>query len=154
VERKAQLRPNGSFSSDWINDLGGSVSAISAGRNADNRLELFAIDARTHAVLHKQQLQPNGRFSGDWSNDLGGPASAIRVGSEADGRLELFATDPRTGAVERKAQLRPNSPFSSDWSTDLDGPVVQPVSAIAVGNEADGRLELFAVDAVTHLVVH
>src|SRR5262249_44107794 len=99
------------------------VSGITVGRNADGRLELFAIDALTYAVEHKAQLRPNSSFNQVWSEDLDGAtrvlAKGITVGNEADGRLEVFAVDAVTQRVLRQAEVRPNSSFSRQWINDL-----------------------------------
>src|ERR1700712_3589596 len=69
--------------------LGGVAKQISAGRNADGRLEIFYIGA-DNVIYHNWQTQPNGLF---WSGEMrlsSQCAREIAVAPNADGRLALF----------------------------------------------------------------
>jgi hypothetical protein len=120
--------------------LGGQfTSGPAVARNADGRLEVFAIG--TDSILwHRRQLTPGGN---DWSNweFLGGifrPYKNIAVGSNADGRLQVFVTGT-DDALWTNWQLTPAGPYSG-W-VSLGG--IVPGDP-AVGRNADGRLEAFA----------
>ena len=71
------------------------------------------------------------------------PAQFV-VGRNADGRLELLKVD-EDGELRHRSQ----KPSHSDWSpwSSLGG-VFQP--GVAVGNNANGTLEVFVVDAESH----
>jgi len=138
----AQSAPNGGFGG-WSR-LSGAVGLgqIAVGRNADGRLEVFAVDTADHLVWHIWQTSPNGSFGGwSWLRDAKG-VGHIAVGSNADGRLEVFATDTAAGLVWHTAQGVPNGAFGG-WSRIFDA---AGAGQIAVGKNADGRLEVFALD--------
>lgn len=123
-------------SPNW-HSLGGVITSnISAGNNADGRLEIF-VRGTDNGLWHKWQTTPNNGWSG-WSSLGGVITTEPVVGRNADGRLEVFArgTD---GAVWHRWQTAPNNGWSG-WSS-LGGVIT---SNIAVGNNADGRMEIFA----------
>lgn len=122
---------------------GGGIAAVSTPtvtRNADGRLEIFAIGS-DYNVYHNWQTSPGGVWNG-WLpvsstiNAQGSPAAAIN----SDGRLEAFAVG-NDGIVYQSWQLWPGGPWS-DWkqlgsSLGFNGDV-------AVIANSDGRLEVFA----------
>src|SRR3954469_20684257 len=61
----AQLAPNGRWRNNWLNKgkpaANNRIKAHVIGRNADDRLEVFAI-AEDKGLWHKHQEIPNGRF--------------------------------------------------------------------------------------------
>jgi hypothetical protein len=149
-----QVEPGGSWS-DWDSlgvphpefrsqdgkfVFGHMQTAPSVGRNADSRLEVFAVGLRDifHLdLVHIWQVAPNGRWS-SWAS-LGGQLKAVApaVGRNADGRLEVFAcTDDN--ALWHIWQTAPNNGWS-DWHS-LGGVVL---GAPVVVENADGRLEVF-----------
>jgi len=69
---------------------GVGLRQIAAGKNADGRLEVFALDTNGRA-WHTAQPTPSSGFP-DWSR-LGDAAGLyeVAVGQNADGRLEVFA---------------------------------------------------------------
>ncbi len=83
--------PNGNFEG-WVN-IGGAAGLrqIAVGKNADGRLEVFALDRDAGLAWHTVQPTPSSAFGG-WGRifDAAGLVR-IAVGSNADGRLELFA---------------------------------------------------------------
>lgn len=117
-------------------------SGVSAARNADGRLEVFASDFDGD-ILHAWQ-RPGGGWSG-WTEMPGGGTFALArpaVGRNADGRLEVFAQSGTR--MYHSWQLA-----SGGWSGwhDFGGSFrttsfTQPIAA----NNADGRLEVFAID--------
>ena len=117
------------------------VSDPAVARNADGRLEAFAVG--TDGTLdHIFQLAPGGSWSGWYS--LGAPAAGPPIGTpdigaNADGRLEAFVVAP-DGAVHHIWQVRPNSGWST-WQS-LGGLFVSPLS---VALNQDGNLELLAI---------
>lgn len=149
-----QTVPNGGWSC-WDN-LGGGFDAstvgagrLAVGQNADGRLEIFAENGQ-YAVWHNYQVIPNGGWGG-WSNlgngSQGSPVSGVVftengfgpvVASKSDGRLEVFAQ-----GQDRNYYHNYQIP-GSGWSgwAGLGGANVA-LGPLAVGQNADGRLELF-----------
>lgn len=79
-------------------------------------------------------------------NDL--PVGKPVVGRNADARLEVFQVDSR-GELRHRWQKEPNGNWSA-WASFTGN----YYPGIAVANDADGHLEVFAVDRATHLVQH
>ena len=73
-----QTAPNNGWSS-WAS-LGGWISDIVVGQNADGRLELFVVGS-DHALWHNWQTAPNNGWSG-WAS-LGGWIDIIDVDQNA-----------------------------------------------------------------------
>jgi len=120
----------GSWSA-WTS-LGGNVTALATGNEANGTLAVFGIGP-TGAVSMTAQ---NG--SGGWTawKGLGGNVMALATGKLANGNLALFGINPN-GAVSLTAQTAKGW---TAWSS-LGG----NVTALAVGNEANGSLALFGM---------
>jgi acylphosphatase len=112
------------------------MGAVSAGRNADGRLELFGLGQDT-ALWHIWQTAPNNGWSG-WSSLGGRLTSDPAVANNQDGRLEAFARG-RDNALWHIWQTKPNNGWSG-WAS-LGGVIT---SDPAVTCNKDGRLEVFA----------
>lgn len=136
--------------------LGGAPAVAS---NADGRLEVFADGegADGPELWHLWQTAPDAGWSA-WES-LGAPAPQflgfVGVGRNADGRLEAFARVGlmSTGTIWHIWQTAPNGGWSG-WD-DLGGPP-GGVGAhlLAVGQNADGRLEIFTIgtdEALWHI---
>src|SRR5919202_1377858 len=134
--------------------------SLSGGRpvveqNADGRLELLAEapGASGPELAHIWQTAPNGGWDGFAS--LGAPPAQFlgspAVGRNPDGRLEAFVRVGlmSTGALWHIWQTAPNGGWSG-W--DNLGGGIGP-HFVDVGQNADGRLEVFAVgsNAVWHI---
>jgi len=117
-------------------------------RNADGRLEIFALEPGGNGIFHRWQTSPNGSWS-DWEN-FGSAAGAVpTVGQNADGRLEVFALGPNGAYVAHRWQLQPSGGWS-DWE-NFGGPAG---AAPVVGQNADGRLEVFALGPSGTTIAH
>ncbi|MEA2639165.1 MAG: hypothetical protein QOF51_559 [Chloroflexota bacterium] len=140
---------------DWSGwaALGGQLTGGAAviGQNADGRLEVFAtaLGAVGPELAHVWQTSPGGDWS-DWANlgaPPGNPLSALALGQNLDGRLEVFG---RVGLMSIGAlwHLWQDPAAPTAWSAwaDLGGGVGAHV--LAVGQNADGRLEVFAVGSL------
>ena len=79
-------------------------------------------------------------FAQDFQDLAGKPV----VGKNTDGQLELFEVDG-SGQLRQRYQKKSNGDWSA-WAT-LGGSFLP---GIAVGNDADGRLKVFAVDQTNH----
>jgi ligand-binding sensor domain-containing protein/signal transduction histidine kinase len=122
------------------------------GQNQDGRLEVFRVDVRGE-LFHKWQKETNGDWS-PWVSLGGWLWPDIAVANQADGRLEAFAVDRVTRLLRYKWQTAPNHP-DFDWTTWItvgDSGMFRPPACVA--QNADGRLEIFAVDAESGLVRH
>jgi hypothetical protein len=126
--------------------------------NSDGRLELFAVGLANRDLVHTYQNVPNGPWQHDWTG-LGQPhpllpsgilASAPAVARNTGGRLEVFVAayaDEFGGdiALCHRWQTVPSGGPWSDWAS-LGRPPSLPLkpTAPAVGQNADGHLEVFA----------
>jgi hypothetical protein len=156
----AQVFPNAGWREHWLNK-GKPSSAVSilshvVGRNSDGRQELFAL-AEDGALWQKWQLTPNNGWS-EWKS-MGTPGSGITlsnqftVGRNQDGRQEVFVLGS-DGNLWQIWQTAPNGGWS-DWGKLGQPPVgIRHSDRITVGENEDGRQELFAVggdDALWHI---
>jgi ligand-binding sensor domain-containing protein/signal transduction histidine kinase len=122
---------------------------LACGTNVDGRLEVFDVD-RNGDLRHRWQRESLHDWSG-WSI-LGGPfLPGVAVVNDETGRLAVFAVDRSEGVVMYNMQREPNSPAWSNW-TRLSGPVVR--APLAAAQDANGRIELFAVEADGNSVAH
>jgi hypothetical protein len=139
-----QTAPSNGWSS-WASHGGQLATAPCMHRNADGRLEVFACTPDS-AVWHIWQTAPNNGWSG-WAS-LGGAGQFIdapSVGRNADGRLELFIRGS-DDALWHRWQTAPSNGWS-DWQSlggSLESHAVISGSFPTVGQNADGRLEVFA----------
>ncbi len=120
--------------------------------NAQGELEIFRVDNRGE-MYHKCQKKD----SGDWSPwvSLGGwlfPEIALVM--EPDGRLEVFAVDERKRLRYKwQADAIHTSWDWSGWTTvGAETDAFRPPAAI--GQNQDGRVEVFALDANRGVVRH
>ena len=121
-------------------------ASLAAARNADGRVDLYAVRASTYA----QQTAPTFfRFQwaagSRWSTWYAFPASTLNVRglaatTNADGRAELFGI--ANGWAYHRWQSSPGQNWT-DWTLfDQDG----PLTSLATARNQDGRLDLYAVD--------
>ncbi len=149
--KKVQALPRDQWT-DWL--LHGAppgvrwTSSPVVASNADGRLELFMVGTDGQ-LWHEWQVELNGRWS-HW-RAFGSPGRPIvgtpAIGSNSlfgplslPGRLELFVVTD-IGDWLHRWQVVPDG----DWSGWNHLPYVLPVAhgALAVGSNADGRLEVF-----------
>jgi hypothetical protein len=152
-----QSAPNGAWST-WqlltdYPDPSQPYVLQAVGRNADGRLEAFAVEAGTGTVWQAFQTSPAGPWHG-WITRGKPPGrrldgSSLVVASR-QGRLELFATaddgvDTEHAEVWGVRQTAPNNGWSAWGSLGSPGGGIGSAGGdLAVGNSDDGRLELFA----------
>ncbi|MEU6716971.1 family 43 glycosylhydrolase [Nonomuraea sp. NPDC046802] len=117
-------------------------------RNADGRLEVFAISADGASIIHRWQTAPSGGWSA-WAT-FGTAAGAVpSIGQNADGRLEVYALGVDGANLMRRVQTSPSGGWGP-WET-FGG----PAGAVpAVGRNADGRLEVFALAPAGASIAH
>jgi predicted acylesterase/phospholipase RssA len=139
--------------SNWMN-LGAAPTAFSqaagsltAGRNADGREELFAVDADGE-VWHSWNSieQPTGGTAnigllapwGSWAPIGTDSVSNIAVVSNPDGRLELFGILTSSGLLSHVWEVAPN--------TDTFVGVTQTTAIVLSGGGAKGDFEVGALN--------
>ena len=145
VRHRSQRENNGHWS-PWSIIGGSFLPGIAVALDADQRLEVFAIDQTRHVNCARQAARDGHEWS-SW-NDLGGAVDApVVVGEDIDGRLEVFALDAPGREVKHLWQTNALGGWSR-WGSLGQGPTV----GLTVAAGADGRLELFGVDENHHLV--
>jgi hypothetical protein len=132
-------------------------SGVSVGQNRDGRLEIFTI--LNGSVWHNWQLGYGGLWSG-WVS-LGAPVYGlcnqipqcdIGVGLNSGGRMQIFVKTSQYNQIYTAWQTQPGGAWSI-W-VPLDAPEYCCAdSAPAVGQNADGRLELL-VNGIDNNVWH
>jgi ligand-binding sensor domain-containing protein/signal transduction histidine kinase len=148
VRQRWQKRSSGDWSA-W-SGLGGSfLPGMAVADGADGRLQIFAVDRTTHALMCLCQCATN---AVDWSGwlDLGGDVlPPLSVVQNADGRLEVFAV----AAAGHAARHIWQTGVAENWSpwSDLGG-AFEP--GLVAAKNTDGRLELFGIPAGGHALAH
>ncbi|MCD4669258.1 MAG: hypothetical protein K8S14_02300 [Actinomycetia bacterium] len=131
------------------------INKLGVGRNSDGRLEIFAAGAdggssSKEGIWHIWQQKPN---KGTWSKwaSLSKPKGVntlnnqlVAVGHNSDGRLEIFVT---RSSLWHMYQSKPSRGPWIGWGK-MGNPANTSLNRIpvAVGQNSDGRLEVFAVD--------
>jgi hypothetical protein len=145
VWHKWQLSPNSTAWSVW-NRLDGltGVQSFTVGRNANGKLQVFAIDAASHVETINQA--PSGNWGGHWSS-LGGSlypsalkVKTISIGLSASGYQQVFAIDT-TNEVRTWQSVHSPLGWYQTW-VDL-GEKAQALKVYSYGN---GQMELFGID--------
>jgi surface antigen len=114
-----------------------SDSPIALARNADGRLEVFAVQA-SGAAMHAWQITAGGAWTG-WA-PFGGTFASITAEANADGRLEAFAA-AADGTVFHRSQVSAGSAWTA-WE-----PIEGKLATLALARSYDGKLQLFGADA-------
>jgi len=132
------------------------VNAHAVGRNADGRLEIFAIGDDL-ALWQKWQVAPNDGWS-EWRT-LGKPAGDVSltdqftVGTNQDGHQEVFVVG-KDGSVWQIWQTAPNGGWSHWGKLGAPPSGIRRADRITVGSNEDQRQELFVMggdDALWHV---
>src|SRR6266566_4543416 len=152
-----QVAPNSSWS-PWASlahpPNSAAVGGPVVGRNADGRLEVFALAAPA-ALWHIWQTSPNGTWSPWALLGNGGPEGLSHLGvphaaRNADGRLEVFLTASTLGIPDivlfHISQVTSGGGWG-DW-TSFDAPTNLSINSdVSVSENADGRLEVFLTNS-------
>jgi hypothetical protein len=139
-----QHSPNGLWST-WQSvaglPVGVSFFAFEIARNADGRLEVFALAESSSHLYHSWQVGAGGAWV-PWQ-DTGQVLGVFDVAANPDGRLEIIGVGGggTTGQIIHSWQLAPNSGWSG-WSL-LNSPPAFDVYQVQIAQNADGRLEVF-----------
>jgi hypothetical protein len=142
--------PNGTWHNwDTLNKppTANALTMPGVGKNADGRLEVFTIGT-DGALWHIWQTTPNGAW-GNWFSSGQPSTSQLNaqfppfIAHDADGRLEAF-TIGADGALWHIYQVAVNGTWRN-WTPRGKPPGVNTVNAPFVGQNADGRLEVFSI---------
>ena len=143
---KPQDDPENQWRGEFRLGNGDSARQIAVGRNADGRLEVFYVGTN-YDLYHNWQTIPNGLL---WARETRFPkdsAQQIVVGQNADGRLEIFYVGTNND-LYHNWQIAPtnwNQPTTvNNWAGETKFSK-DSAQQIAVGQNADGRLEIFYV---------
>jgi ligand-binding sensor domain-containing protein/signal transduction histidine kinase len=145
VRHRWQRENNGHWS-PWSIIGGSFLPGIAVGLDADQKLEVFAIDRARNLNCARQAARDGHEWS-SWTNLGGAVEPPVILGQDADGRLEVFALDAMNREVKHLWQTNRLGGWSR-WGSLGRG----PAAGLAVATSADGRLELFGVDENHHLV--
>ncbi len=120
-------------------------SSPSVARTIDGRLEVFVLDS-SGALWHIQQTTPGMNWN-SWASLSIAPNTNVLPGlvveRNADGRLEIFALDS-AGALWHTWQTSPGGGWFH-WFSSGSPPGVTTDGPLTVAQNADGRLEVFAI---------
>jgi surface antigen len=145
-----QNAANGSSWSGWYS-LGGDWhedASVAVSSNADGRMAVFIV-GKNGKLYTARQNSPNGGWSG-WQS-LGGAWSVdvhIAVGPNANGKLQVFLVGGGNHPLYTAYQTTANSNSWSGWQ-NLSGAWSES-GDVAVGSNANGRLQLFLVSPNDH----
>jgi hypothetical protein len=155
----AETRQAGSTWSSWsvlpsFANIGSTDIAV--GLNLNNRMQVFVTSTGSdnrYNVQTIQQQTPGGLWM-TWNNK-GAPSSTTNplylqvarnqtTDPNSNGTLEIFASDGTS--IFRLAQPSPNAQnWGSAWGTEGSPAAGTTIASFCVGQNQDGRLELFAI---------
>ena len=148
-----QTKPGGPWSG-WAS-LGGSITSghFSIVMNWDGRLEIFTANSAGQ-VQHMWQTTPGGQWSG-WGN-LGLQVAGLRglTTIRTSGGWTQLVVISTTGLEWTDVQVTPGGSWSGWWtlnSADEHTPSPAMIGNPIVGNDQDGRYEVFSADASNRL---
>jgi surface antigen len=118
-----------------------SDAPLAAARNADGRLEVFAV-AASGAAMHAWQISAGGPWSG-WA-PFDGNFTNITAEANADGRLEAFGV-AGDGTLFHRSQITAGSAWAA-WA-----PIEGRLANAALSRSYDGKLQLFGTDSTRAL---
>jgi hypothetical protein len=146
IWHKWQLSANSNSWSGW-NQLDGlsGVQSFAVGRNANGKLQVFAVDGAGHVETINQA--PSANWGGHWSS-LGGPlypsslkVKTITIGLNTSGYQQVFAIDANN---EVRTWETVHSPIGGYYQTWAD--LGEKAQALKVYTYANGQMELFGID--------
>jgi subtilisin family serine protease len=120
----------------------GVLRSVAAERNVNNVVELFALDSTQH-IWHCWETSPSSGTFTPWLT-LDGQLSRIAVARNSNGLLEVFGTNSLGQAFHRSAGLGVNAWLP--WAQFNEPFAVGPLYSMATETNADGRVEVFAVN--------
>jgi ligand-binding sensor domain-containing protein/signal transduction histidine kinase len=142
--------------SEW-GGLGGTVEpGFAVGQNVLGRLEVFAVTRTNNGAVRICQSAPGESLAWTGWQDFSGQSPIGPTERSAFPQSDA----PRAGQSSPSATTpagtnSPVLPRTRSGSADMVRPVVSAVqSDLAIGQSADGRLEVFAVDARERTILH
>jgi len=126
---------------------------IVIGKNADNRMEIFASRGNDLVIFHNWELNANtGNFQG-WSSYFGPSGSQLQSGGHLaigsnypDNRLELFYRNFSTNYLYHTYQVQASGSWS-DAGVFYTGGGIIPTSEISCSRSQDNKLYVFCYTA-------
>ena len=122
---------------------GAVLRSIVAETNSQGLVEVFALTS-TGQIWHRWQTSATATTYTPWVQ-LDGALVSIAVARNQNGTLELFGVNAAGEVFHRDAAAGTNNWFS--WSQLDDPPAVGRLSSLTAETNADGRVEVFAVNA-------
>ncbi|MBM4298914.1 MAG: hypothetical protein FJ143_14355, partial [Deltaproteobacteria bacterium] len=142
-----QLQPNGYWSGKYLLGpiLPSRTKEFFVGHNLDGRIEVFYVGLEDAVIYHNWQLTPNGYWICEY---FLGPKEVSKskqlvAGRHADGRMDLFSIG-LDDAVNHNCQLVANGKWGGG-EVPLEPDASLKAKQLAVGEQADGRMELFCI---------
>lgn len=122
---------------------GAGLTTTTVARNADGRMEMFAVDGH-HRVWYRSQTTAGANRWTDYA-PFSGTLTSIAAETNGQGRIEVFGVDD-SAKVYHRWQLAPNSDSWSAW-VEFGGALSSAPSAISVVRSGShGPLQVFGVD--------
>lgn len=149
IVRIYQTSPNSGWSS-WIDMDHPTCNSLynpHVGVNSDGRLDMLAV-ADDGNLYHRWELTSGGSWTSNWTS-LGAPSGLstsmlMAIGNNADGRIALFIKASNNEIYHLWQDTASNLSIWSSW-TGFGKPPVTSLSDPALGQNQDGRLEVFVV---------
>lgn len=126
-------------------DLGGTATSITIGKNGDGTLIVFALQEDGSIWFTEQEKPLPGTEWTGWTG-LGGSASHIDVISKPDGTVVLFAIQKDGTIASRSQQDASKHTWQDEWVDLTSGILLGPVQNMALAQNADGSIMVVAVD--------
>ncbi len=148
VRHSWRKQSDGDWSS-WMSLGGVFLPGIAVVTTGNGLLEVFAVKANSGDVWRISQKEPNSHEWTDWACLHGEVEPPLSAALGSNGRVWICGLAPRTGALRCLSDTG-GAEGPGEWS-ELGGNL-QP--GVLITPNADGRLEVFGVDATTQSVVH
>ena len=126
--------------------------SVAVEANLDGRLEAFAVAEDKH-VFRTEQTTP-GTWSRQWVPAFS-TADKLRdvwMARNADGRLEAIGIAPDNNTIWHTQQTSPGGPWSPGWDPLYSSS--DHLTMLAIGRNANGRLEVIGVSDVDKSIWH
>jgi hypothetical protein len=136
------VEPTGS-AVDITVSTGAALTSAAMARNADGRLEMFAVNG-LHGIWYQSQVTAGSDVWSGWKL-FTGTLTTVAAETNGNGQIEVFGVDD-AGKVFHRWQLSANSDNWSSW-VEFGGSLSHAPSAITVTRAASGGLTVFGVNS-------
>ncbi|NES85670.1 MAG: hypothetical protein F6K10_32085 [Moorea sp. SIO2B7] len=147
--------------SGWY-QMDGAATEIEVAENKNGMMELFAVGTDGKLWQNYQQYLGTDQNGDNWGafvgwHDMRTSATDVEIGTKEDGSLELFVTD-KYGQLKNRWQYEDIQPTYSAyiWNNPESywNDLGLKVKEVEVATNAQGKLEIFAIDFNTNEVKH